>query len=220
MCQFSNYLPPQPPEIVDAKFLQLNGKRHNFPLRTDRTHEVCGPSAPSFAVALGGYLAGTVLWICESWQRDHINPTGFAPHMDPQNLLFTKVKDQADGLAVAEEALRSGTVRLVVIELHQPFSFTAGRRLQLAAQTGAATGLCIIPEGQGNNAAGTRWCCSPVFDPAPIPDPQDSTLQRWEIIKNKSGTFATWDVTWDAQTRRIIVVSKTAQRTGYARTPD
>ncbi len=193
---------------------------HNFPLRTGRTHEVCGPSAPSFAFALGGSLAGTVLWVCEGWQRDQINPPGFATYMDPQNLLFSKVKDQADGLAVAEEALRSGAVCLVVVELHQPLSFTAGRRLQLAAQTGKATGLCIIPEGQGNNAAETRWRCSPVFDPAPILDPQDSTLQRWEITKNKSGTLTAWDVRWDAQTRRIIVVSKAAQRTGFTRTPD
>lgn len=177
---------------------------HRFPLRVGRTHEVCGPSAISLAFALGGNLAGTVLWICEGWQGDHINPTGFAPYLDPQNLLLCKVNNQVDGLAVAEEALRSGAVGLVVIELYQPLSFTAGRRLQLAAQTGGATGLCIIPEGQGNNAAETRWRCAPVFDQ------QDSTLQRWEITKNKSGTLAAWDVRWDAQTRRIIVVSKAA----------
>jgi len=130
--------------------------------------------------------------------------------MDPQKLLLSKVKNQADGLAVAEEALRSGAVCLVVIELYQPLSFTAGRRLQLAAQAGPTTGLCIIPEGQGNNAAETRWRCSPVFDPVPIIASQDSTLQRWEITKNKSGTLGTWDVSWDAQTRRINVVSKAA----------
>jgi protein ImuA len=183
----------------------IAGFSHSFPLRAGRTHEVCGPNAQSFAFALGGQLGEAVLWVCEGWQTDHINPAGFAPYMDPQNLLCAKTKDQPDGLAVAEEALRSGAVGLVVIELRQPLSFTAGRRLQLAAQTGGATGLCIIPEGQGNNAAETRWRCSPVFDP------QDSTLQRWEIIKNKAGTLTAWDVRWDAQTRRIIVVSKASQ---------
>lgn len=177
----------------------------NFPLRTGRTHEICLPNAQSFAFALGGYLGGAVLWICEDWIAGHINPIGFSTYMDPQNLLRVKTKDQTDGLAVAEEALRSGVVNLVVIELHQPLSFTAGRRLQLAAQAGESTGLCIIPEGQGNNAAETRWRCAPVFDQ------QDSTLQRWEITKNKSGTLAAWDVRWDAQTRRIIVVSKATQ---------
>ncbi|PRY74525.1 protein ImuA [Yoonia maritima] len=140
------------------------------------------------------------MWVSKAWQAEQINPNGFSAYMDPQNLLISKVKDQDDGLAVAEESLRSGAVSLTVIELTKSLSFTAGRRLQLAAETGRSTGLCIIPEGMGNNAAESRWRCSPLFDP------QDSTLQRWEIIKNKSGTLSAWDVRWDAETRRVIVV--------------
>jgi len=188
----------------------------HFPPRKTRTHEVSGPSAPTFAFALGGHLGGDVMWICRGWQSDHINPAGFAPFMDPCRLLWVKAKDQDDMLAVGEEALRSGAVALVVMDLHQPISFTAGRRLQLAATTGKSTGLCLIPQGQGNNAAETRWHCAPVFES--FSDSRDSTLQRWELIKNKSGTLAAWDVKWDAQARRIIVVSKAAQRAGFART--
>ncbi len=184
-----------------------------FPLRNSRTHEVCGANAVSFALALAGQKGGNVMWISESRQREQINPTGFGAYMDPQNLLLAKAADQVEGLGVAEETLRSGAVSLMVIELTKPLGFTAGRRLQLAAETGGATGLCIIPEGMGNNAAQTRWRCSSLFDPV------DSTLQRWEIIKNKSGTLMAWDVRWDAQTRRINVVSEVAQRKGSARTP-
>jgi len=153
------------------------------------------------------------MWISESWQAEQINPVGFRDYVDPRNLLLSKVPDQIDGLGVAEETLRSGAVSLMVIELTKPLSFTAGRRLQLAAETGRSTGICLIPEGMGNNAAQTRWRCSSLFDP------EDSTLQRWEIIKNKSGTLSAWDVRWDAETRRINVVSEVAQREGSARTP-
>ena len=178
----------------------MSGLFTHFPLKGSRAHEVCGPSALSFALASGANSGGTVMWISQGWQAEQINPTGCSTYLDPKNLLTSKVKNQDDALAIAEESLRSGAVGLCVVELDKPVSFTAGRRLQLAAETGRTTGLCIIPEGMGNNAAESRWRCSPLFDP------QDSTLQRWEIIKNKSGTLNAWDVRWDAETRRIIVV--------------
>ncbi len=185
-----------------------------FPLKARRTHEVYGQSAVPFALSLAGQVGGVVMWVSEGWQAEPLNPIGISPFMDPQNLLTTTVKSHDEGLGVAEESLRSGAVALTVFELTQPLSFTAGRRLQLAAEAGGALGLCIIPEGMGNNAAESRWHCAPIFDP------EDSTLQRWEIIKNKSGTLTMWDVRWDAEARRIIVVSEVAQRAGSARAPD
>ncbi|MBL4807481.1 MAG: hypothetical protein JKY31_09340 [Rhodobacteraceae bacterium] len=185
-----------------------------FPLRRGRTHEVCGPNTLTFAFALSGMLGGSVLWVNENWQVGQINPAGFSSFIRPQDLLFAKAKSQTDVLAVAEEALRSGAIPLVVMELSAPINLTTGRRLQLAAEAGQATGLCIIQENMGSNAAESRWRCTPLFDV------KDSTLQRWELIKNKSGTLSVWDVKWDAETRRIIVVSKNAQRAGSARAPN
>ena len=182
----------------------------HFPPRKGRTHEAEGPAALSFAFALGGQLGGPVLWICEAWQSSLINPTGFGRYLDPQQLFLVRAGDQGEVLAVAEDALRSGAVPLVVAELHKPLGLTAGRRLQLAAEAGKSTGLCILPEGMGSNAAETRWHCAPLFDP------KDSTLQRWRIKKNKSGTLAVWDVRWDAEARRVIVVSEAGKRPGIA----
>lgn len=186
----------------------------HFPPKNTRTHEVWGPSASAFAFSLAAYLCGQggkpVLWIREAWQAEQINPTGFSAYIDPKNLLIAQAPGHIDVLATAEEALRSGRVALVVMELSQSIGLTEGRRLQLAAKEGNATGLCLLPEGEGSNAAQTRWRCSPVFDASG--QETDSTLQRWEIIKNKSGTFKTWTVKWDAQTRRISVVSEAAQR--------
>ncbi|MBU2868684.1 ImuA family protein [Pacificibacter marinus] len=181
-----------------------------FPPMASRTHEVCGPSAMTFAVALGARLGGKVLWVREAWRSEQINPVGIAPYLDPQHLLLAQAQNHLDVLASAEEALRSGSVALVVMEVTQPVGLTEGRRLQLAAQSGKTMGLCVLPEGMGSNAAQTRWHCAPIFDAANAAE--DSTLQRWKIIKNKSGTNKAWSVRWNAQTRRINVVSEIAQR--------
>ena len=170
-----------------------------YPLASTRVHEICGPSAASFALRSALHLDADVLWVREEWQPEKLNPLGFEG-FDPARLVMAQTKGQIDTLAVAEEALRDGVFGLVVIEITAPLSLTAGRRLQLAAKAGNATGLCLIPEGMGSPAAETRWHVEPVFDPA------DSTLQRWHLIKNKSGTTGVWNVRWDPETRRVAVV--------------
>lgn len=177
----------------------------SFPLRRARVHEVCGPSAASFATVCAAGLHGPVLWIREGWRPETLNPLGLALFFDPAKVLIAQVKDQSEGLAVAEEALRDGSTPLVVQEISQPMGLIQGRRLQLSAKTGKSTGLCIIPDGMGSNAAESRWHCTPIFDPFSAPG--DSTLQRWELIKNKSGTLGSWHVRWDAAARRLNLVS-------------
>ncbi len=172
-----------------------------FPPAASRTHEVCGAGAYMFAFALATRLAGRTFWVCEKWDAAQINPTGFSDFVDPSTLTTCRTHNQIETLAVSEEALRSGAVSLVVLSLHKPLGLTEGRRLQLAARDGKSTGLAIIPEGMGSNAAETRWRCNPLFDP------KDSTLQRWELIKNKSGTLGVWHVRWDTASRRISMVS-------------
>ena len=171
-----------------------------FPLKKGRAHEVCGPGAYFFALALAARIGGQVLWIREAWQQDQLNPTGFLEFLNPHNLLVARAKNQSEVLAAAEEALRSGANRIVVMELSKPLSLTEGRRLQLSARDGKAMALAIIPEGMGSNAAETRWSCAPVFDPS------DSTRQCWKLIKNKSGTLGVWHVRWDAKARCVIMV--------------
>lgn len=181
-----------------------------FPLRSARVHEICGVGAMSFAAMAA---QGRCLWIRESWLSDTLTPQGLMTFLDPSQLLLAHAKDQIDALAVAEEALKDGALPFVVIEVTRPLNLREGRRLQLAAKEGKATGLCLIPEGMGSNAAETRWKVTPIFDvPNHNPTGEDSTLMRLEIIKNKSGTLKAWNVNWDGQTRRINVVSEVAQR--------
>lgn len=174
-----------------------------FPLRPARVHEAYGPLAASLA-AVSAAQADALLWIRERWRPEAVSAAGFATYFDPARMLLAQVKDQTETLTVAEEGLRDGAVPLVVMELTVPLSLTAGRRLQLAAQAGQSTGICLIPEGMGSPSAETRWRCSPVPDPN---DAGDSTLQSWELIKNKSGTNGVWHVQWSQSARRLIVVS-------------
>jgi len=178
-----------------------NAKVLFFPPATSRTHEVCGAGAYVFSFALAAQLDGHTMWIRENWDTTQINPTGFADFVEPMALTICNTTNQSETLAVAEEALRSGAVSLVVMYLNKPLGLTEGRRLQLAARDGMSTGLAVIPEGMGSNAAETRWHCTPVFTP------KDSTLQRWELIKNKSGTLGVWHVRWDTASRRLTMVS-------------
>ncbi|MCA0042493.1 hypothetical protein LA304_03210 [Celeribacter sp. ASW11-22] len=149
---------------------------------------------------------GDLLWIRESWLSDTMTPQGLLPFCDPSRLLLARPKEQIDSLAVAEEALKDGALPFVVIEITRPLNLREGRRLQLAAKAGGTTGLCIIPEGMGSNAAETRWLAAPMFNQTPDPLQEDSTLMRWEIKKNKSGTLGVWNVRWNQKTRRVHVV--------------
>ncbi|WP_084294283.1 ImuA family protein [Leisingera aquimarina] len=175
-----------------------------FPPTNARTHEVSGAGAFVFVFTLATRLGGKLLWVREAWDTVQLNPNGFSDFIDPAAVTLCSAKDQKEVLAVAENALRSGAVTLVVMTLSQPIGLTEGRRLQLAARDGISTGVAIIPEGMGSNAAETRWRCSPAYD-ASSP-PQDSTLQKWELIKNKSGTLGVWNVRWHTASRRLIVV--------------
>ncbi|WP_289152475.1 hypothetical protein [uncultured Salipiger sp.] len=185
---------------------------HSFPLRPGRVHEVCGPGATSFAAIVAASGAGPVLWVRQDWVTEILNPVGLAAFFDPARLLIAQAPSQSDALAVTEEALRDGSVPLVVTEITRPLDLRQGRRLQLAAGTGGSTGLCLIPEGMGSNAAETRWHASPRL----APDGADSTALRWELIKNKTGTLGAWDVRWDETAHRLHVVSPVGERPGPA----
>lgn len=186
-----------------------------FQLRPARVHEVCGPGATAFAAIMAARSGGDILSIGEAWQAGALHPPGLVAFLDPARLLLARTENQTDSLAVAEEALRDGGLALVVIEITRPLDLRQGRRLQLAAQAGGATGLCLIPEGMGSNAAETRWHAAPVLNSRE----GDSTLMHWEIKKNKSGTIGAWHVRWDEQARHLHVVSPAGERPGSAGLP-
>ena len=92
-------------------------------------------------------------------------------------------------------------------EPQKPLSLTAGRRLQLAAEAGRTTGLLLIRQEAGSNATETRWSCEPRAGAA-----ADSTLHRWSLNKNKTGTSGSWVVNWNGASAAVDMVPKARQR--------
>jgi len=170
-----------------------------------RVHEAEGPGRRAFALFQCLRHAGRVVWILPAHEpkRPMLRglPAGLA-----ERLLLVVPKGETDLLWCVEETLRAVPVGLVIAEPQQPLSLTAGRRLQLAAEAGGTTGLMLIRDGQGSNAAETRWRCDPV---AAGPD---STLHRWSLIKNKSGTIGFWTVDWNGATAAVHLVSPAGKR--------
>ncbi|MEM9782902.1 MAG: hypothetical protein AAF899_10530 [Pseudomonadota bacterium] len=189
-------------------------------LSTGRVHEATGPGRRTFAAAIAGEGSGPVLWIMDARIRDALYPAGLAPLLDPARLVIARPTGPLASLQVAEEALRSGAVPMVVTELEAAPDLTESRRLQLAAGTGGGRGLCLVPEGRlATNAAETRWYCSPMHGgmhgarhggrdarlggvaegtlPRRASETQASlgALQHWELLKNKRGPLAAWQVT-------------------------
>ena len=152
-----------------------------------RVHEATGAGRLVFALALAGRLEGAVLWVQDARGRDGLYAPGIAAFIDPARLVLARPTGALPVLQAAEEALRSGAAPLVIAELAEAPDLTASRRLQLAAGTGGGRGLCLVAEGRlRTNAAETRWRCEPA--------PGTEGGQRWEIVKNKRGRLAAWEV--------------------------
>ena len=179
-----------------------------------------GACTAAFAALAAAPLArrGEAVWVL---RRDDLFAPGLVGLGFPaERLIQVCARDEDEALAVTEDALSTLGVAAVFAEV-EGVDLTAGRRLQLAAEAGGATGLCLIPEGMGSPAAETRWHCAPVFDARTDAQARpDSTLQCWRLIKNKEGTLGAWHVRWDATARRLVVVSPVGQRPGSAGAPD
>jgi protein ImuA len=116
-------------------------------------------------------------------------------------LIVLRVTKPRDALWAMEEALKSGAVSSVIMELVQDdagIDLTATRRLSLAAAEGGALGLilrhrdCDCP-----SAALTRW------QVAAAPGARDSfgglgtTALALSLVKNRHGPTGRWLLSWD-----------------------
>ncbi len=150
---------------LDGAFLNGGlplGQWHEFAGEGLEAETAAAPAA--FAALLASPLArrGEAVWIL---RRDDLFAPGLVGLGFPaERLIQVCARDEAEALAVAEDALATVGVSAVFAEV-EAVDLTAGRRLQLACEKRGATGFVIRrrPYGGGSpkaltgSAAATRW---------------------------------------------------------------
>ena len=150
---------------------------------------------------------GPVLWSC---LREDLHGPGLAAcGLHPDRLLLVAVRDDAEALAVLEEALRSAGLAAALGEIGA-FGLTASRRLQFACERSGATGFVLRRRPWGRNprarepanAAATRWRLAPAPS---VSDEPGLGPPRWrvELAHCRGGRQGAWimeasDATADA----------------------
>ena len=182
-------------------------------LTARRVHEAEGFGRRAFALFQAARHSGPLIWVLPA-HAPHLPMLRGLPDGVGERLHVIRPGTETDLLWAVEEALRTSPVGLVIAEPEKPLSLIAGRRLQLAAEAGKTTGLMLVRQGAGSNAAQTRWQC------APLPsETADSTPHCWSLNKNKSRTLGSWTVHWNGKTAAFNLVSTAAERHEPAETP-
>lgn len=152
-----------------------------------------------FAALMAAPLAkrGEAVWIL---RRDDLFAPGLVGLGFPaERLIQVCARDEAEALAVAEDALSTPGVAAVFAEV-EAVSLTAGRRLQLACEKRGATGFVIRRRPYGGktraasgSAAASRWRVAPA---ASAPEPGEFGLgpPRWAatLERCRGGRTGAW----------------------------
>ena len=147
--------------------------------------ETAGASAAFVArLAIPLCRRGELIWVL---RRDDLYAPGLASLGFPaERLIQVCASSEADALAVMEDALRTPGVAAVFAEAGE-VDLVAGRRLQLAAEQGRATGFLLRRRPFGgagakdlSSAAPTRWTISPAPS-APAADEPGLGAPCWRV---------------------------------------
>lgn len=147
-------------------------------LQTGRVHELSGSGAWVFAFVSAA--EGELMLCGAPHLLASLHPESIAQFCDPNRVLHTACPLEGDALWAGETALRSGSVRTVIIALEKSPGLTNFRRLQLAAQAGKALGLVIVKQPASSTPAETRWHCT-----AQYTDQGDALRLHASLYKNK-----------------------------------
>lgn len=180
------------------------------------------PACTGLALAaLASAAPGAVLWVYQgAARRAHglLSARGArAMGFDPGRLLAVRAEKPLDALWTVEEGLRSGAVAAVVGEVADA-SFTATRRLALAAEKTGVPALLSLPHGRkGATAATTRWRVSPQPSGENAWDPAAPGPMRWRVRLERARSAPEavgkeFDLEFDDATLSLRVVPRLADR--------
>jgi protein ImuA len=164
--------------------------------------ETCAASA-GLVARLVAPLAdrGEMVWVL---RRDDLHAPGLAGlGLPAERLIQVCARDEAEVMAVMEDALRTPGVAAVVGEADEA-DLVAGRRLQLACESGAATGFLLRRRPFGGSArarvsasaAATRWRVAPAPSAPTAADDPGLGPARWqlELERCRGGRTGAWIV--------------------------
>ncbi|MGH6957998.1 MAG: ImuA family protein [Caulobacteraceae bacterium] len=159
-----------------------------------------GAAGAGFVARLAAPLArrGEVVWVL---RRGDLHAPGLAGlGLPAERLIQVCAPSEAEVLAVLEDALRTPGVAAAVGEA-ESVGLTAGRRLQLACEEGAATGFVLRRRPFANtakteaagSAAATRWTVAPAPS-EPAPGEPGLGEQRWRarLERCRGGRTGAW----------------------------
>ena len=203
--------------VLPLQVAEIDGLLPGGGLKLGALHEICGPAAAGFAAALLARLAGPVLWCTGGHGTQPLYPPGLAhAGLAPDRLLLARAGQKRDRLWVAEEAMKSGALKAVVLEADFTVPLASSRRLQLSLEAGACLGLLLYGGDQakiaGTTAAKTRWRACPT----PRRDGHRAPAWRLELARNQGGATGDWEVSWHDTAHRFDLVPKACGRPAEA----
>lgn len=159
-------------------------------------------AAAGFSACIQGQGAGSSIWIA---RNPDFWPDGLAAFgLASAHLIFVAAPSPKDGLWAFEEALRSRGVAGAVLAIDGSGpDLVAGRRLQIAAETGGGIGLLLMPDTDrlSPSAARSRWRIGA------SPGGWDVTL-----LRGAGGRSGRWLVAWDRERGELRSLRPTADR--------
>lgn len=177
------------------------GRWHEFVGEGLEVETAVAPAAVAALMARPLAARGAALWV---FRRGDLYAPGLGGLGFPaQGLIQVQAKDDAEALAVMEDALATQGVSAVLGEV-DTIDLTAGRRLQLACEKRGATGFLIRRRPYGSmagrgtaesgSAGASRWRVAPA--PSLSPDPELGLLgpPRWrvELERSRGGRPGAW----------------------------
>ena len=120
--------------------------------------------------------------------------------VDPGQIGLIVARNEAQALRIADEALRSGSIAAVALELRRStglLDLSMTQRLNLAAQRSDYIALMLKPDLLGASAALSRWWIAP----SPSRDPHGwvgPPAFQAELVRNRRGRLGCWSLEWSS----------------------